>query len=125
LAFLNEHKLELSHTHLTAQNICDLTTAQDSGILNSTTIKQVLNILLQKGGDVKTIIEKEGLAQISDEGGLREIVAGVLSSNPTQVEDFRGGKTKVRQFFFGEAMKATKGKANPQIINKLLDELLA
>jgi aspartyl-tRNA(Asn)/glutamyl-tRNA(Gln) amidotransferase subunit B len=56
---------------------------------------------------------------------LRQSVEAVLNANPSQVEEFRSGKTKVRQFFFGEVMKATKGKANPGVINKVLDDLLA
>jgi len=64
------------------------------------------------------------LAQISDEGDLRKAVLAVLEANPTQLEEYKAGKTKVRQFFLGEIMKSTKGKANPQIINKLLDEAL-
>jgi aspartyl-tRNA(Asn)/glutamyl-tRNA(Gln) amidotransferase subunit B len=81
--------------------------------------------LLVTPGDVTTIISERGLAQISDESGLRSSVSEILNKYPDQVSDYRGGKTKVRQFFFGEVMKVTKGKANPSVVNKLLDELLA
>lgn len=124
LAYLNEHKVELSATRLSAQHICDLVKAQASGVVNSTTAKQVLNEILQKGGSVSEVVESKGLAQISNEDDLKNVVVAVLQNNPSQLEEYRAGKTKVRQFFFGETMKATKGKANPQVINRLLDELL-
>jgi aspartyl-tRNA(Asn)/glutamyl-tRNA(Gln) amidotransferase subunit B len=124
LGYLNEHKLELSTTPLTSQHISDLINAQASGTLNSTTAKQVLNEVLKNGGSVKEVIESKGLAQISDEADLRKIVEEVLRNNTSQVEEFRAGKVKMRQFFVGETMKATRGKANPQVIDRLLDELL-
>lgn len=124
MAYLNDAKLEISQTKITPENMRDLVSAVSSNVLSSTTAKQVLTELLENGGKVADIIDKKGLAQISDEAGLKDIVSKVLADNPSQVEEFRAGKTKVRQFFLGEIMKATKGKANPQIINKLLDELL-
>ena len=81
--------------------------------------------VLKNKGDVEAIIKERGLAQISDEKGLRDTVSRVLADNPGQLAEYRAGKVKVRQFFFGETMKATQGKANPQIINRILDELLA
>ncbi len=124
-AYLKEKKIELADVSLTAQNIRDLSKAVVDGVLSSTAAKQVLLELLAKKSNVATVIAELGLAQNSNEGELHEAVSKILSANPTQVEEFRQGKTKVRQFFFGEIMKATKGKANPAIINKLLDELLA
>lgn len=123
-AYLKESKLELSQTKLKAEHVRDIVEALSGGVLSSTTAKQVLLEALQNGGEVKNIIEKQGLAQVSDEGSIKEIVAKVLEDNPEQLAEFRSGKTKVRQFFFGETMKAMKGKANPQIINRMLDELL-
>jgi len=124
-AYLNEQKVEFSKLTLTPENMRDLSKAVSDSIISTTAAKQVLIELLTKRTDVATLIKDLGLAQISDEGDLRQTVSAVLTANPGQVEEFRQGKTKVRQFFFGEIMKATKGKANPQIINKLLDELLA
>ncbi len=124
LAYLKEQKKEFAELALTPENLRDLSKAVVDGTLSSTAAKQVLLELLAKKSDVATLIKELGLVQVSDEGDLRKAVSAVLEANPSQVEEFRQGKTKVRQFFFGEIMKATKGKANPQVINKLLDELL-
>ncbi|MBI4533908.1 MAG: Asp-tRNA(Asn)/Glu-tRNA(Gln) amidotransferase GatCAB subunit B, partial [Candidatus Melainabacteria bacterium] len=123
-AYLKENKLEISQSYVTPENIRDIAQSVESGALSSTTAKQVLLEVLQHGGQVSTIIQEQGLLQISDEAGLKDMVVKVLTDNPTQLDSYRAGKTKLRQFFFGETMKATKGKANPQIINKILDELL-
>lgn len=123
--YLNENKVEFKQTKITPENICDLAESVSSGAISSSTAKQLLLDLLATGGEVKALIASKGLAQISDEKGLSDIVTKVLTDNPSQLAEFRSGKTKVRQFFFGEVMKVTKGKANPQVINKILDEQLA
>lgn len=123
-AFLKDNKLEFAQTKITPENIKDLVDCVSEGIIGSTTAKQVLTDLLKDSGDVRRVIADKGLAQISDESGLRSVVDETIQKFPDQHKEYRDGKTKVRQFFFGELMKATKGKANPQVINKLLDELL-
>ena len=80
--------------------------------------------MLEKGADPKEIIEKEGLSVISDEGAIKEIVDKIVSNNPAQVEQYKAGKTNLFGFFVGQVMKETKGRANPQIINKLLQDAL-
>lgn len=70
------------------------------------------------------MIKEKGLAQVSDQAGLKEMVAKILADNPGQLAEYKSGKIKLRQYFFGEVMKATKGKGNPQVMNKILDELL-
>ncbi|MBC7996377.1 MAG: Asp-tRNA(Asn)/Glu-tRNA(Gln) amidotransferase GatCAB subunit B, partial [Leptolyngbya sp.] len=124
LAYLKESKLEFSLLKVTAKNFADLSDAVSKSTIGSTTAKQLLPELLKDGGDVGKIIQDKGLAQVSDEGGLKNVVEEILNKFPDQLAEFRSGKEKVRQFFFGETMKATKGKGNPQVINKLLDELL-
>jgi aspartyl-tRNA(Asn)/glutamyl-tRNA(Gln) amidotransferase subunit B len=124
-AYINEQKVEFNKLPLTPENMRDLAAAVARGTISNTAAKQVLAELLTKKSEVAALIEKLGLTQISNEDDLRKAVSEVLAANPGQVEEFRQGRTKVRQFFFGEIMKATKGKANPQVINKLLDELLS
>jgi len=124
-AYLKEQKLGFDELPLTPENVRDLATAVSRGTISNTAAKQVLSELLAKKSDVVALIEKLGLTQVSDEGDLRKVVSEVLAANPSQVAEFHQGRTKVRQFFFGEIMKATKGKANPQVVNKLLDEILA
>lgn len=124
-AYLNENKIEFKETRMTAKNLFDLADAVGKGTVGSTIAKQLIVALLKDGGEVEEIVRVKGLAQISDESGLRQVVEEVLAANQAQLEEYRNGKTKVRQFFFGEAMKRLKGKGNPQVINKLLDEMLS
>ena len=70
------------------------------------------------------IVKEKGLEQISDEGKLKEIISEILKNNPKQVEQYKNGRTKVIGFFVGQVMKLTKGQANPQLVNKLLKNML-
>ncbi len=124
-AYLNDNKLEFSETKITSKNFVDLAKSVADGTIGTTTAKQLLTEFLSTAGDVSALITERGLAQISDETGLRQSITEILTRFPDQLGEFRSGKIKVRQFFFGEVMKVTKGKANPAVINKLLDELLA
>jgi len=123
-AYTNDNKIEFTETKLTAKNLADLIAAIDSGKLGSTNAKKLLLDLLATEGDVNKVIEEKGLAQLSNEDELRKMVEDVLAKSQAQVEQYRSGKTKIRQFFFGEVMKISKGKANPEVTNKILDELL-
>ena len=80
--------------------------------------------MVQSGKDPATIIEICGLKQVSDEGALQGLLETLLNNNPKQVEQYRGGKTQIKGFFVGQVMMETKGQANPQIVNQLLEELL-
>ena len=75
--------------------------------------------------DADSIIDEQGLKQITDEGELQKLIQTIIDENPNQVEQYRGGKDKLFGFFVGKAMKATQGKANPATINKLLKAALA
>ncbi|MGD9681127.1 MAG: Asp-tRNA(Asn)/Glu-tRNA(Gln) amidotransferase subunit GatB [Candidatus Obscuribacterales bacterium] len=125
IKYLKDNKLEISQTRLTPENLLDLVQAVESGKLSSTNAKVLLPVLMESGGSVAVLVEERGLVLVSDEGALKETIEKVLERSPEQLADFRSGKKpKLRQYFFGEVMKDTRGKANPQIINRLLDELL-
>lgn len=124
-AYLNDTKREFSETSITPENIRDLVQAVAAGTIGTTVAKPLLLDLLNAPGDVNQLIKDKGLAQISDEGSLRTIVQEVLDKSHEQTEEYKSGKVKVRQFFFGKIMKATSGKANPEVINKILDDELA
>jgi aspartyl-tRNA(Asn)/glutamyl-tRNA(Gln) amidotransferase subunit B len=123
-AFLNDNNLEFTAIKLTPKNLCDLVKAIDSGKLGSTNAKKLLTDLLAEAGDVNKLIDEKGLAQLSDEAELRKMIQAILDRSQAQVEQYRSGKTKIRGFFVGELMKVSKGKANPEVTNKILDELL-
>ena len=79
---------------------------------------------MQRGGDPGQIIAERGLAQVSDEGAITAIVDEVLAGNGDKVAAYRGGKTALFGFFVGQVVKASQGKANPQVVQKLLAERL-
>jgi aspartyl-tRNA(Asn)/glutamyl-tRNA(Gln) amidotransferase subunit B len=87
--------------------------------------KEVVEAMYKTGKTPQAIIEEKGLVQITDEGALTQTVAGILEKNPEQVVQYRAGREKVFGFFVGQVMKATQGKANPQLINDLLKKMLA
>ena len=107
-----------------AQALADLVELITKGTISNNIAKKILPQMLEQGASPKEIVEKEGLSVISDEGAILEIVQRIVSSNPTQVEQFKAGKTNLMGFFVGQIMKETKGRANPQIINKLLQNEL-
>lgn len=86
--------------------------------------KTVIEEMYHTGKDAKTIVKEKGLAQISDEGELDKIVSDVITNNPKSVADYQSGKESAIGFLVGQVMKATKGQANPGLVNKLLKEKL-
>ena len=86
--------------------------------------KEVFETMWKDGGDADSIIEQQGLKQITDSSAIEAIIDEVIANNPQQVEQFKSGKDKVFGFFVGQVMKQTKGKANPQQVNTLLKQKL-
>ena len=81
-------------------------------------------MMLAEGGDPETIVEQKGLKQITDAGEIEAAVDQVIADNPDQCQQFREGNPKVGGWFVGQIMKATRGKANPQMVNELLRKKL-
>lgn len=94
------------------------------GQISGKIAKEVFEEMFSTGKAPAEIVESKGLSQISDQGEIEAIVDEVLASNPKEVERFKGGEKKLQGFFVGQVMKATRGKANPQVVNKLLKEKL-
>jgi aspartyl-tRNA(Asn)/glutamyl-tRNA(Gln) amidotransferase subunit B len=91
-----------------------------AGTISGKIAKEVLDEQVEKGGDPEAIVRSRGLVQISDAGELARVVAGVVAANPASVADYRAGKEKALGFLVGQVMKATRGKANPAVVNDLL-----
>jgi len=72
------------------------------------------------GQSAKTIVEDKGLLQVTDASAIESVIEEVLQANPSEVEQYRGGKQKLLGFFVGEVMKRTRGKANPRLVNEIL-----
>ncbi|NLB80639.1 MAG: Asp-tRNA(Asn)/Glu-tRNA(Gln) amidotransferase subunit GatB [Clostridiaceae bacterium] len=92
----------------------------EDGIISNTAGKTVLSELFENPRNPEDIVSEKGLAQISDEGQLTKAICEVIAANPKSVEDYKAGKDKAIGFLIGQTMRATKGKGNPELINKLL-----
>jgi aspartyl-tRNA(Asn)/glutamyl-tRNA(Gln) amidotransferase subunit B len=90
------------------------------GTISGKIAKEVFEAMWSGEGDADAIIEARGLKQISDSGEIEKIIDGIIAANPAQVAEYRSGKEKVFGFFVGQAMKASKGKANPAQLNEIL-----
>lgn len=122
---LNESKIEIGQSKVTPETLSGLIKLIKSGIISGKIAKTVFEEMFQSGDTPESIIEAKGLKQVSDEGEITSICQKIVNDNPKQVEEFKGGKQKVMGFFVGQVMKQTKGQANPQVVNKILKELLS
>ena len=121
---LNEKELEPADIPFTAEQLAHLVMIIDKGTISSSIGKKVLEELFENPREPEDIVKEKGWVQISDEGEIKKIVAEILANNQQSVSDYKAGKDKALGFLVGQAMKATKGKANPQLLNKLFIEEL-
>ncbi|ALQ66149.1 MULTISPECIES: Asp-tRNA(Asn)/Glu-tRNA(Gln) amidotransferase subunit GatB [Bacillus] len=122
LAYLNKQQKELKDVALTPAGLSKMVQLIEKGTISSKIAKKVFNELIEKGGDPEEIVKAKGLVQISDEGTLRKVVTEILDNNEQSIEDFKNGKDRAIGFLVGQIMKATKGQANPPLVNKILLE---
>jgi aspartyl-tRNA(Asn)/glutamyl-tRNA(Gln) amidotransferase subunit B len=121
LAALNEAEVEIDAAPVSAPQLAGLINRVADGTINIKTAKEVFAALWRREADsADAIIEARGLRQISDAGAIEKIVDEVLAANPKSVEEFRAGKEKAFNALVGQAMKASRGKANPQQVNEIL-----
>ncbi|MGL5685088.1 MAG: Asp-tRNA(Asn)/Glu-tRNA(Gln) amidotransferase subunit GatB [Vagococcus fluvialis] len=123
-AYLNSEKLELLETKLTPNNLAGMINLIADGTISSKIAKKVFKELIENGGDAKEVVEAKGLVQLSDPAQLLPIINDILDNNAQSIEDFKNGKGRAHGFLVGQIMKATKGKGNPGVVNKLLSEEL-
>ena len=119
---LNEKEMEPSAIPFTAEHLAHMVQIIDKGTISSSIGKKVLEEMFENPREPEEIVKEKGWAQISDEGEIRKVVSKILEENPQSVADFKAGKDRALGFLVGQAMKATKGKANPQMLNKLFVE---
>ena len=124
-AYLNSEKLELEETKLTPDNLAGMIQLIADGTISSKIAKKVFKELITNGGDAKEVVKAKGLIQLSDPAQLLPMINEVLDKNQQSVDDFKNGKDRAVGFLVGQIMKATKGQANPGVVNKLLQEELA
>lgn len=123
-AYLNSESKDLDQIALTPEGLAGMIKLIENGTISSKIAKTVFKELIENGGDAEQIVKDKGLVQISDEGTLLKIIGEVLDANPQSIEDFKNGKNKAVGFLVGQLMKATKGQANPQLVNQLLQQEL-
>ena len=96
----------------------------DKGVISGKIAKKVFGEMYKSGKRPVDIVKERGLEQVSDGGEIGGVIDNILSASTKEVEEYRQGKEKLFGFFVGEVMKATRGKANPKIVNELLKEKL-
>lgn len=121
---LAEKDQVLSETPLTPEALVKLTALIEKGVISNTAGKAVLDELFTNGGDPEAIVQAKGLAQVSDTAALEAIVKDVLAQNEKSVADYKKGKTNAAGYLVGQCMRASKGKANPQVVRELLEKAL-
>ncbi len=116
---LNEKEMEPNEIPFTSKELAELVSLIDKGTISSSIGKKVLEELFENPRNPEEIIKEKGWIQISDEGAIKEVVMKVLEANPQSVADYKAGKDKALGFLVGQAMKETKGKANPKMLNEM------
>jgi len=123
-AYLKEEKISIEESKLTPENFAKLLELLKKGTISNNIAKGLVIDILKTGEDAQSLVDKKGLSVISDESSILPIVQKIIASNPEQVAAYKGGRDKLFGFFVGQAMKETKGRANPQMLNKLLKQEL-
>lgn len=119
---LNAENMEITGCKIKPEQLARMIRLQDNGTISGKIAKTVFEEMFASGKDPETIVKEKGLVQISDEGAIDSVVDEVIDANPKTVEDYRAGKEKALSFLVGQVMKATRGKANPELVNRLLKE---
>lgn len=124
LRLLNAQAMELSEAKVTPDGLAKLLELIKKGTISNKIGKEVFELMFKEGKEPEEIVKEKGLVQISDAGQLTQILTEVIARNPKSVEDFQAGKEQAIGFLVGQVMKATKGQANPGVVNTMLREIL-
>jgi len=124
LRFLNEDKADIRTCPVSAEALGDMIRLIEEGTISGKMAKDLIQEMYKTGKPPRAIIEEKGMVQITDEGALAQVIDEIIAANPNQLVQYRSGKDKLFGYFVGQTMKATQGKANPQLINELLKKKL-
>jgi len=124
LGRLNEVVCDIADSPVSPEALASLLDRIADNTISGKIAKDILDAMLETGHDVDAIIKEKGLKQVSDTGEIDAMIQQVLDANPDQLAAFRGGKDKLFGFFVGQVMKASRGKANPGLVNQRLKVLL-
>jgi aspartyl-tRNA(Asn)/glutamyl-tRNA(Gln) amidotransferase subunit B len=117
---LNRTGKSLSDSPVSAEALGKLIDLIKDGTISNRIAKEVFEEMFDSGKAAADIVEEKGLKQVSDTGAIEAAIDEVIAANPDKLEEYRGGKDKLLGFFMGQVMKATGGKANPGVVNKIL-----
>jgi aspartyl-tRNA(Asn)/glutamyl-tRNA(Gln) amidotransferase subunit B len=123
-AWLKNEKKSIADLALQPAELAELVGLIVDNTISGKIAKDILPELLTAGGSPKALVEKKGLVQISDKGAIEAMIRELLEAHPTELEQFRAGKTKLKGFFVGQMMKKSGGRVDPKLTNQLLDEML-
>ncbi len=124
LRVVNEKNADIADFPITPKNLSEMIGLITDGTISGKIAKDVFEEMLKSKESPKTIVEKKGMAQVSDGSAIEKVIDAILDKNKAQVEEYKNGKTQVFGFFVGQTMKEMKGKANPKIVNELLKKKL-
>lgn len=124
LSYLNSEGIEIQDSGLTPKALGKMVQMAESGIISGKIGKDLIEELLKKGGDPEKIVREKGWVQVSSDDELLPVIQKVIEENPDTLQKYLEGKESVKGFLVGQIMKATKGKANPGTVNRLLNEEL-
>ncbi|HEY1428343.1 MAG TPA: hypothetical protein VGF18_02140, partial [Candidatus Tumulicola sp.] len=121
----NESGVAVADSKASPDDVAELIALVDAKTINSKIAKTLVEKMWNGEGSPKAIVEREGLAQTSDPAAVEKFVDEVLAANPNVVADYRAGKTNVTGFLVGQIMKASRGKADPALVNDVLEKKLS
>ena len=121
---INESGLTFGESKVSPVNLAGMIALIEKGTISGKIAKKVIVSMWESGKDADAIVKEEGLVQITDTGAIEEIVKQVIANNPQPVADFKGGNGKAIGFLVGQVMKESKGRANPGMVNQLLQKFL-
>ncbi|MGD9124060.1 MAG: Asp-tRNA(Asn)/Glu-tRNA(Gln) amidotransferase subunit GatB [Desulfarculaceae bacterium] len=124
LGALNAKGQEIKDSPIAPQALAELLKLVDAGEISGKMGKEVFAAMMETSASAAAVIEEKGLRQVSDTGELEAVLSGIFASHPDEVEAFKAGKDKLLGFFVGQVMKATKGQANPKLVNQLIQKML-
>ena len=123
-AFLNKENLSILETKVDSINLGNLLSRIEDSTISGKIAKEIFEEMWNSKKSPDEIIEEKGLKQVTDSSEIKKVINQVLEQNQSQLEQYKSGKVKLFGFFVGQVMKASKGKANPEQVNKLLEERL-
>ena len=124
MRILKEKELDVEEIPFPAEYLARLVSLIDKGVISGTIAKKVFEKMFNSGKDPQAIVKEEGMEVVTDENAITKAIIKALENNPTSVADYKAGKKKAVGFLVGQVMKDTKGKADPQLVNKLLTQEL-